>query len=99
MSCFVGQPTSGWPGGREVALDLAHALVVEHHRHAAGGLESAAPAREPTAEEVHPLFQRQREPTVDQFLELPLALGLERNQGLRSLATPGSRRFACAGHC
>jgi hypothetical protein len=27
------------PGGREVALDLAHALVVKHHRRAAGGHE------------------------------------------------------------
>lgn len=62
-------------------------------------LQRTAPAREPTAEEVHPLFQWQREPTADQFLELSLALGLERSQGLLSLATHGSRRLVFSGHC
>lgn len=34
-------------------------------------------------EKVHPLFQWQREPTADQVLELPLALGLGRDTGAR----------------
>ena len=62
-------------------------------------LQGTAAAWEPTAEEIHPLFQRQREPTADQFLELSLALDLECSQGLLSLATCGGRIFAFASHC
>ena len=61
-------------------------------------LQGATATWEPAAEEVHPLFKRQREPTADQFLELPLALGLERSQSLFSLATDGGRVIAFPGH-
>lgn len=62
-------------------------------------LQRAAAAWEPTAEKVHPLFQRQRQPTADQLLELPLALGLECSQGLLSLAPDGGGMIAFPGHC
>jgi hypothetical protein len=61
-------------------------------------LQGATAAREPAAEEVHPLFKRQREPTADQFLELPLTLSLERSQSFFSLATDGGRVIAFPGH-
>jgi hypothetical protein len=61
-------------------------------------LQGTAAAWEPAAEKVHPLFERQREPTADQVVELPLALGLERSKSLFSLATGGGRVIAFPGH-
>ena len=36
-------------------------------------LQAASPARQATTEKVHPLLDRQRQPTGDEFVELPIA--------------------------
>ena len=52
--------------------------------------EAAAAAGESLAEEVHSLLQREREPTADELLHLPLAFGFQR--GKLTAFLPACRR-------